>query len=117
MTVHRPMVVAVAVLCACALVAAGCGSAETTTTTCTEATSSDAPTTDSAEAAGVSGLHPVLVDGKGGYIDNTGTIKIEPRFTQAADFSEGLAGVTVLQGGVNKRGYVDKTGKMIWQGK
>jgi ABC-type phosphate transport system substrate-binding protein len=113
MTVHRLMVVAVAVLCACALVAAGCGSEQTTMTTCTEATSSDATPTESVGVTGASGLYPVSVDGKWGYIDNTGTIKIEPRFTQAADFSEGLAWAEAgANGGSSTR---TATGPRGWQ--
>jgi WG containing repeat len=79
MTVHRLVTVAAAVLCVCALVIAGCGS------------------------SGASGLHPVSVEGKWGYIDKTGAIKIQPQFDGARDFSDGLAMVSVAY----KWGYID----------
>jgi hypothetical protein len=47
--------------------------------------------------------------GKYGYIDIKGNIVIEPEFDWAHDFSEGLAGVSVL----GKKGYIDKSGKYI----
>jgi hypothetical protein len=66
-----------------------------------------------------SGLYPVMVDGKWRFIDNTGTIKIEPRLdlrTSSPGFSEGLAAVHVKENDFILSGYIDKTGKVIWQG-
>jgi hypothetical protein len=63
-----------------------------------------------------SGLYPVKVDGKWGFIDSTGTIKIEPRFDLRAGspgFSEGLAPVGVMDSGELKFGYIDKTGAWV----
>ncbi len=38
-------------------------------------------------------LYPIVLNGQYGYIDHTGSIVIPPRFTEAMDFSEGLAEV------------------------
>jgi WG containing repeat len=99
MTVHRLIVVAAMVLCACALVVAGCGS------------SVAAVTAESTVTTGVSGLYPVSVDGKWGYIDNTGTIKIQPQYLLATPFSEGLAAVSTNGGW----GYIDTSGTIVIQ--
>jgi hypothetical protein len=55
-----------------------------------------------------------------GYIDKTGKMVIEPKFSLASNFSEGLAVVSTFGGhdpglGVvfGNRGYIDKTGKVI----
>lgn len=57
----------------------------------------------------VEGLAAVKVRGKWGYIDQTGTFVIQPRFDNAREFSEGLAPV-----GLGKKwGYIDHTGKMV----
>ncbi len=45
-----------------------------------------------------------------GYIDKTGKWVINPRFTSAYDFSEGLA---VVEEQYGKLGYIDKTGKLV----
>ena len=92
MTVPKLMgvVAMVLVLCACALLVAGCGS------------------------TGASGLYPVSVDGKWGYIDKTGVIKIQPQFGMADDFSEGLAPVSALVGN-QERGYINTSGTMVIQ--
>ncbi len=84
------------------LVGAGCGSSDVTTTTVTTV-----PTV----IPETSGLYPVSVDGKWGYIDNTGTIKIQPQYELAGPFSEGLA--TVRLNG--KWGYIDTSGTMVIQ--
>ena len=99
MTVHRLVTVAAAVLCVCALVVAGCGS------------SGVAATTQSTAANGASGLYPVSVGGKWGYIDKTGAIKIQPQFDGARDFSDGLAMVSIAY----KWGYIDTSGTMVIQ--
>jgi hypothetical protein len=64
--------------------------------------------TATAENDGAS-RYPVLVDGKYGFIDRHGKIRIEPRFDEADRFQEGLAAVA-LDG---KWGYIDDTGKMV----
>ena len=128
MAMHRLMGGATAVFCACALIVVGCGGTETpttadpldtgvTTTTeppteTTEAASSDATTTsESAQTTGVSGLYPVSVDGKWGYIDITGAIKIQPQYEVVTPYSEDLA--AVRQNG--KWGYIDTSGAMVIQ--
>ena len=40
-------------------------------------------------------LYPISVEGKWGYIDSSGEVKIQPQFTDAHYFSEGLAKVSV----------------------
>lgn len=44
-----------------------------------------------------------------GYIDTTGRVVIEPQFTRAGDFSEGLAPVRIY----GKYGFIDRTGKIV----
>jgi WG containing repeat len=46
-----------------------------------------------------------------GYIDRNGKIVIKPQFNEAFDFHNGLAMVIIGE----KRGYIDRTGKYIWQ--
>ena len=46
---------------------------------------------------------------KWGYIDKTGKFVIEPQFSRAGDFCEGLARVKIN----GKWGYIDKTGEFI----
>uniref|UniRef100_A0A7C4CB44 WG repeat-containing protein n=1 Tax=candidate division WOR-3 bacterium TaxID=2052148 RepID=A0A7C4CB44_UNCW3 len=60
------------------------------------------------------GLFPVIVGGKWGYIDKSGSLVVNPQFDWAADFSEGLARVGI---GVwpLKYGYIDKNGKFVWE--
>ena len=51
---------------------------------------------------------------KRGYIDQTGSFVIEPRFDDAGDFSEGLAPVAVPgEPGLSKAGYIDRTGAWV----
>jgi hypothetical protein len=47
-----------------------------------------------------------------GYIDKAGTVVIPPQFVAASDFSGGVAAV----GNMSSPSYIDKTGKVIWQG-
>ena len=54
-------------------------------------------------------------DGKFGYIDHAGHFVINPQYDNAWDFKNGFAKVTVGRGDDAKNGYVDKTGKVIWQ--
>lgn len=55
-----------------------------------------------------------------GYIDRTGKIVIEAKFGRAFPFRNGLAQISFGEppdviGYVGKRGYIDKTGKYIWE--
>jgi hypothetical protein len=99
MTVHRLMATAVALLCGCVLSVAGCGYADTSATTISTVTAIAPETSVATEPAQ---LYPVRVDGKWGFIDKTGTIKIEPQFQGIrrldgegglVGFSEGLCAV------------------------
>ncbi len=54
-------------------------------------------------------LIPVFDRGKWGYIDRTGAMRIAPAYEYAAEFSEGLAAVT-LDGAI---GFIDETGKLV----
>jgi hypothetical protein len=65
-------------------------------------------------------LWPISVEGKWGYIDASGAVKIEPQYANAASFSEGLALVSVF--GTSEAdeafdrtydGFIDKSGKFI----
>lgn len=56
------------------------------------------------------GLACVDIDGKYGYIDKTGKIVIEPQFSRAENFSNGLALFSDGKGGL---GYIDKKGKVV----
>ncbi|NLE11775.1 MAG: WG repeat-containing protein [Actinobacteria bacterium] len=60
-----------------------------------------------------SGLYPVSVDGKWGYIDSAGVVKIQPQFDSAWEFSEGLALVASVEDGSTKHGYVDTSGRFV----
>lgn len=53
-----------------------------------------------------SGLYPIAVDGKSGFMDRSGTHVIAPQFDEAREFSEGFAAVRVG----TKWGYVDRSG-------
>lgn len=50
-----------------------------------------------------------------GYIDRSGKFVLEPQFSRAQEFSEGLAWVTTSDegGGVNRIGWIDKAGRWI----
>ena len=56
------------------------------------------------------GLACVNVGGKYGYIDKTGRFAIEPQFSFAENFSDGLALFSDEKGGL---GYLDKKGKVV----
>jgi hypothetical protein len=53
--------------------------------------------------------------GKFGFIDHSGHFAINPQYDNAYDFKNGFAKVTVGKGDDAKSGYIDKTGKVIWQ--
>ena len=55
-------------------------------------------------------LIPVLSDGKWGYIDKEGKIQINPQFSQAGVFVDGLA---LVRNSDNKYGYIGEDGKYI----
>lgn len=50
-------------------------------------------------------------DGKWGFLDAEGNIKIDPRFAYIRDFSEGYAVVTVQQGNTYKLALIDTEGR------
>jgi hypothetical protein len=50
---------------------------------------------------------------KTGFIDKTGNFVIEPKFDNAGPFSEGLARVTVTEGGEEKFGFIDHSGQFV----
>ena len=52
-------------------------------------------------------LYPVVVDGRSGFVSNSGELVINPQFDKADVFSEGQAAVRL-----DKWGYVDGAGKM-----
>ena len=107
--------VAVAFLCGGVLIAAGCDSPAATTTTAEASTTATASTTteQSAITTEATRLYPVSVDGKWGFIDKTGTIKIQPQFVKVRDFCEGLAAVEVATNDGTKSGYIDTSGTMV----
>ena len=53
--------------------------------------------------------------GKFGFIEHTGHFVINPQYDYVGDFKGGFAKVTVGKGNDEKVGYIDKTGKTIWQ--
>jgi hypothetical protein len=57
-------------------------------------------------------LFVVIVNGKRGYIDISGNIKIKPQFEGANSFAEGLAVIETSEYGY-KEGYIDKTGRIV----
>jgi hypothetical protein len=58
------------------------------------------------------GLACVEMDGKYGYIDKTGKYAIEPHFSYAKNFSDGLA---LIMDENFKCGYIDKKGRIVIQ--
>jgi hypothetical protein len=63
-------------------------------------------------------LFPIRIGGKGGYIDSTGKVVIEPRFGVAREFREGRAAVNVDAGYLGrggKWGYIDTAGHYVFQ--
>ena len=56
-----------------------------------------------------SGLYPIVVDGKYGYMDRAGKTVITPQFDAAGGFSEGLAAVLIG----TKVGYVNTKGAVV----
>lgn len=57
------------------------------------------------------GLSPVKIGEKWGYINKTGEYVINPQFTFASPFSEGLASIQITEFG--NFGYINKTGRIV----
>lgn len=58
-------------------------------------------------------LFPYRDAGQWGYINDKGEVVVQPQFSHAGDFSEGLAYVAKRLGGT--RGYIDETGAMAFE--
>lgn len=58
------------------------------------------------------GMAKVQVNKKDGYINNKGEIVIDPQFTKALPFSEGLAAVMIEN---DKLGYINKQGQVVFE--
>ena len=54
-------------------------------------------------------------DGKFGFIDHSGHFVVNPQYDDVEDFKSGVAKVTLGKGDDEKAGYIDKTGKTVWQ--
>ncbi len=54
-------------------------------------------------------------NGKFGFIDPSGHFVINPQYDNELDFKDGYAKVFIGKGTDAKSGYIDKTGKTIWQ--
>lgn len=72
------------------------------------------------------GLACFVSDEKFGYIEKAGSVVIRPRYDVAAPFNGGLAAVAIGKHSTDnpeshvgsrgdRRGYVDETGKYVWQ--
>ncbi len=75
----------------------------------TPPTGQAAPTAQSAPDERVASVAPSDANPKWGYIDKTGKVVIEPRFTDVSLFSGGVARVKTDKG----YGLIDKTGRMV----
>jgi hypothetical protein len=53
--------------------------------------------------------------GKFGFIDHSGHFVINPQYDYVDDFKNGFASVKVGTGDDEKTGYIDKTGRVVWQ--
>jgi hypothetical protein len=49
--------------------------------------------------------------GRWGYIDTSGRYVVEPQYSSADSFNNGLAKVKTLEG---KEAYIDTAGKVVW---
>lgn len=117
MIVRRLTVFVAVVLCGCIVVLAGCGTADIGGTTSTAGTTITTVTIGSAIGAETTQLYPVRVDGRWGFIGNTGAVKIAPQFAGIrrldgegglVGFCEGLCAVQTVEAG--PWGYIDTTG-------
>ena len=62
------------------------------------------------------GLNSIYLDGsKYGFIDRTGKTILKTEFGKVDDFKNGLAEVCESYETNARCGYIDKTGKVIWQ--
>ncbi len=59
------------------------------------------------------GLSRITIDREEGFIDKTGKIVIEPNFSRAEDFRDGLAYVADSETG--RSSYIDTTGTVVYQ--
>jgi WG containing repeat len=48
-----------------------------------------------------------------GFIDKTGRFVVQPQYSEAAPFSEGLARVAINENGEGKVGFIDHRGKFV----
>ena len=55
------------------------------------------------------GIFPVRMNGKYGFIDHAGKLKLQPQFDNAGEFKDGRAPVQMG----SAWGYIDKTGKIV----
>ncbi|MEM9347481.1 MAG: WG repeat-containing protein [Planctomycetota bacterium] len=60
------------------------------------------------------GFAGVIRDGKAGFVNRAGKIKIPLQYKRVRSFHDGFAAV---QFGNDKWGYINKTGKIVWQDK
>jgi hypothetical protein len=60
-----------------------------------------------------SGLSPIGVNEKWGYIDKSGKFAIKPKFDKSSNFSEGLASVSLN----SKAGFIDTSGEFVIEDK
>jgi hypothetical protein len=51
-----------------------------------------------------------------GYVDRTGAIVVPLQYSEASEFSGGIARVVFRDAQSGAPSYIDKTGKVIWQG-
>ena len=58
-------------------------------------------------------LMPNQIGGKYGYVDGSGTVRIEARFDDALPFSEGLAAVRLGGPEDGRWGYIDTSGRFV----
>src|SRR5712692_4467775 len=65
--------------------------------------------TDEQKRAHTLFLFSSTINGKNGYIDARGTVRIRPQFDDAGEFSEGLAAVAIN----GKYGYINTSGQMV----
>jgi len=66
---------------------------------------------DAASGQTSEGLFPIVKNGKFGFIDKNGSVRIEPRYDAVQDFSEGLALVTLNR----KKFFIDMKGTIAIQ--
>lgn len=70
-----------------------------------------ATTSVQAQDQKITDLFPIFVDGKSGYMDRKGQVRISPRFSYGGYFSEGRAVASVPED--RKLGFIDETGNFI----